>query len=204
MNTESSSYAEYLTGAEGRRWKRALASVDPYRWHIRKLVGDRRVLDIGCGAGRNLRFLGRDDAVGIDHNEFVVKACREAGFNVHTTEDFLRDPKFGTGSFGVLLMSHLLEHLTFDAAAELIERYLPYLSPDGDVIIICPQVKGQAHDATHVTFFDRERLLQLCRATSLKPSITRSFPLPTIAGRVLYFNESVVVARRQTSAGFDK
>lgn len=196
MDTESSSYADYLTRAEGRRWRRALRSVDPYRWHIRKLVGQQRVLDVGCGAGRNLRYLNLPDAVGIDHNEFVVNACRAAGFTAFTTREFLADEHFGAGAFDVLLMSHLLEHLTFDAAVDLVTSYLPYLSESGKTIMICPQAKGQAHDDTHVTYFDRVQLVRLCRAAGLEPIVERSFPLPPLAGRWLYFNETVVVARR--------
>ncbi|MBM3730470.1 MAG: class I SAM-dependent methyltransferase [Actinobacteria bacterium] len=197
MGTESSSYADYLARAEGRRWKRMFQLVDPYRWHIRKLVGDQRVLDIGCGAGRNLRFLDRLDAVGIDHNEFVVELCRKAGFNAFTTDEFRANKNFGHGSFGVLLMSHLLEHLSFEGATRLVLSYLPYLSESGTTIMICPQEKGQAHDDTHVTFFDRPKLAELCRSVGLEPTVQRSFPLPPRAGRWLYFNENVVVAHRR-------
>lgn len=198
MSTESSSYADYLTQSEGRRWKHALRSIDPYRWHIRKLVGQRSVLDIGCGAGRNLRFLNQPNAVGIDHNEFVVEACRKAGFNTFTTTEFLANPNFVHGSFDSLLMSHLLEHLTFDAAVELVKAYLPYLSSAGITIMICPQLKGQSYDSTHVTYFDRDLLAKLCVEAGLEPVLERSFPFPRIAGRWLYFNETIVVARRRT------
>lgn len=196
MSTESFSYAAYLTNAEGRRWRRTLRFIDPYRWHIRKLVAGRQVLDIGCGAGRNLRYLDQADAVGIDHNEFVVEACRLAGFTTFTTQEFLSDNRFGSNSFDVLLMSHLLEHLTFDRAVDLVESYLPYLSESGTTIMICPQLKGQSHDDTHITFFDGPMLSRLCRAVGLEPILERSFPLPKFAGRWLYFNETVVVARR--------
>jgi len=39
----------------------------PYRRNLRRLVGDRAVLDVGCGIGRNLANLG-PGSVGVDHN----------------------------------------------------------------------------------------------------------------------------------------
>jgi hypothetical protein len=64
--------------------------------------------------------------------------------------------------------------------------------------MICPQLKGQSHDSTHITYFDRDSLTKLCAEADLEPVHKRSFPFPQIAGRWLYFNETIVVARRRT------
>ena len=197
MNTQSSDYADYLTRSEKRRWRQALRILDPYRWHIRHLVGDASVLDIGCGAGRNLRYLAGTKTVGIDHNEFVIQQCRSEGFDAHTTNEFNASKELSAQKFDVLLMSHLLEHLTFDDAVGLVRSYLRNLSEGGRVIIICPQPNGQRRDATHITYFDRERLTQLCEEVGLVPALTRSFPFPPIAGKWLYFNETVVVEKQK-------
>jgi 2-polyprenyl-3-methyl-5-hydroxy-6-metoxy-1,4-benzoquinol methylase len=198
MDTRTSDYANYLTRSEQRQWKRALKYLDPYRWHIRRLVGDSTVLDIGCGAGRNLRYLVGRKVVGIDHNEFVIEQCRHEGFVSYTTTEFSNSTELRGQKFSVLLMSHLLEHLTFDGAVALVRSYLSNLSSNGRVIIICPQPKGQRRDATHLTFFHKAELQRLCEETNLSPTLIRSFPLPSLAGRWLYFNETVVVAEPMT------
>jgi SAM-dependent methyltransferase len=47
----------------------------PYRWNLHRLLGGRRVLDAGCGIGRNLVGL-EAGSVGVDHNPHSVEHCR--------------------------------------------------------------------------------------------------------------------------------
>ena len=76
-DTAGRDYAERLQRLEGARWKKLLDVQRPYRWNLQRLeLG--RVLDIGCGIGRNLLNLG-DDSVGVDHNVDSVAAARARG-----------------------------------------------------------------------------------------------------------------------------
>jgi hypothetical protein len=67
--------------------------------------------------------------------------------------------------------------------------------PGGKVVLICPQERGYASDATHVRFTDFAGLTDLCRALDLSVTRQYSFPFPRPLGRVFTYNEFVVVAR---------
>jgi len=55
-STADGRYTDYLVGMQARCWKRLLRVQLPYRWHLRTLrLG--KVLDLGCGIGRNLLHL---------------------------------------------------------------------------------------------------------------------------------------------------
>jgi hypothetical protein len=69
----------------------------------------------------------------------------------------------------------------------------------GRVVLITPQERGQASDATHVTFVDDRALASLARRFGLVGE-PRSFPLPRIAGKAFRYNEFVLVARREVVA----
>jgi hypothetical protein len=66
-DTWSASYTARLTTLESPLWKRVLNIQAPYRWDLRRLLGDRVTLDVGCGVGRNLQNLP-PGSVGVDHN----------------------------------------------------------------------------------------------------------------------------------------
>lgn len=67
-------------------WKPIIPVQAPYRWHLRRLkLG--RTLDLGCGNGRNLGYLG-STSVGVDHNGELVSIARSRGLNAFTPEDF--------------------------------------------------------------------------------------------------------------------
>lgn len=187
--TDAPAYAERLRTLEGARWKRWLDVQAPYRWNIRRL-GLGRTLDVGCGLGRNLAHLG-GAGVGVDHNPASVAVARERGLEAYTPEDFTAAP----GSFDSLLLAHVVEHMPEPDALELLRTYLPYVRPGGKVVLITPQERGYATDATHVRFCGFDEVAALCVQAGLRVVTTYSFPFPRAAGRAFPYNEFVTLAR---------
>lgn len=192
-DTRSREYAQRLKDLEGVWWKRLLDVQRPYRWNLRRHdLG--ATLDVGCGIGRNLVALP-EGSLGVDHNERSVATARARGLDAVTPEEFEQRAS-GGAVFDSMLMAHVLEHLSEDAANDLIGTYLRYVRPGGTVLWICPQERGYATDPTHVRFVDRGALLRHAATHGLHVVRTFSFPLPTAAGRVFPYNEFVLVARR--------
>lgn len=186
-------YADRLRTLQARRWKQWVDVQAPYRWFLRRLrLG--RTLDVGCGIGRNLGNLG-GDVVGVDHNADAVARCRAEGFVAYTTAEFPTSPDARTGDYDALLFSHVLEHMDRARAVALVAEYRPYLRPGGRVVMITPQERGYASDATHVEFHDLDGLRAIAGDLGLVVEQARSFPFPRPVGRVFPYNEFVVVAR---------
>lgn len=192
-STAGPNYAERLVTLPAARWKERLDVQRPYRQMLRRLdLG--RVLDIGCGVGRNLAHL-HGNAVGVDHNETSVDIARQRGHRAYTTAEFPGSGLARPDAFDALLLSHVIEHVSHPVAADIVARYLPYLRPGGRVVFICPQEKGWASDPTHVRFIDLRALTELAESAGLTVQRTRSFPFPRPVGRVFAYNEFVLVAR---------
>src|SRR5689334_13019600 len=85
--TEGADYTDRLKRLTGPRWKRVLDVQRPYRWNARRLFGERRVLDVGCGIGRNLEHIA-PHGVGVDHNASSIAECRRRGLVAYTTDEF--------------------------------------------------------------------------------------------------------------------
>ena len=191
--TAGAEYAARLAALENARWRRILGVQAPYRWNIRRLdLG--RVLDIGCGLGRNLAHLD-GNGVGVDHNADSIAIARARGLTAFTSAEFPHSEYAVPGAFDSMLMAHVVEHLDPGYAVELVRTYLPYVKPGGQVAFITPQERGYASDSTHIAFTDFDGLRRLCEKTGLVPQRQYSFPLPRAAGRVFTYNEFVLVAR---------
>lgn len=195
--TSGADYAARLTRLESSTWKRLLGVQAPYRWNLRRLhLG--RVLDVGCGIGRNLGHLD-GNGVGVDHNPDSIAVARQRGLTAYVPQDFLRSPDAREGSFDSMLVAHVLEHLHADAADELLRTYLPYVRPGGRVVLITPQEVGYRTDETHVRFVDARELMRQAHSLGLTVTRSYSFPFPRAAGKVFAYNEFVVVADRSTA-----
>jgi 2-polyprenyl-3-methyl-5-hydroxy-6-metoxy-1,4-benzoquinol methylase len=191
--TEGSDYTERLVRLEQPRWKRMLDVQAPYRWNVRRLFGDREVLDVGCGIGRNLEHLA-PRGVGVDHNEHSIQVCRERGLAAFTTNEFPDSEYAKPGRFGGMLAAHLIEHLPRPDAVEILAGYLDCLAPEARVVFICPQERGYATDRTHVAFTDFDGLGDVAGQLGLHVVRRLSFPLPRAAGPVFPYNEFVLLA----------
>ena len=188
--TEDRAYAQRLQRLESTWWKRWFDVQAPYRWSVRRLC-QGRVLDVGCGVGRNLSHLsGR--GVGVDHNVTAVSLARERGLTAFTPGEFSVHAL--PGSFDTLLAAHVLEHLDVDEGEALLRTYLPCLRPGGRVVLITPQERGWRSDETHVRWMGPAELRSVGQRLSLHEHRLLSFPFPRCAGRFFAYNEFIFVA----------
>ncbi|MBI5090180.1 MAG: class I SAM-dependent methyltransferase [Actinobacteria bacterium] len=194
-STRGPEYAARLeaTTASRQGWRRWLDPQRPYRWNIRRLhLG--RVLDVGCGTGRNLAHLD-GNGVGVDHNETAVAIARSRGLRAWITAEFASSADAVPRSFDTVLFAHVLEHMTPLEASALVHEHLRYVRPGGRVVVICPQQRGQRSDPTHVTYMPPEVIAALLAEAGVSVERTTSFPLPSFAGRWFTHNETIVVGR---------
>lgn len=111
-----------------------------------KLSG-KSVLDVGCGEGKYMRLLDSSCSrmVGVDANPHQVDGLQRAGFEAYLPESLppLR--------YDVILMSHVIEHMSAHELVGFMDRYLPLLADDGKLIVLTPLPGDRFwHDYTHV------------------------------------------------------
>ncbi|MEY9962286.1 SAM-dependent methyltransferase [Streptacidiphilus sp. MAP12-16] len=193
-STAAESYTDRLLTLENSGIRRFIPAQAPYRAHLRSLkLG--RMLDIGCGLGRNLLH-NRGEGVGVDHNEHSIAAMRTRGLTGYTPADFLASKDAVPESFDSLLISHVLEHIDTEGSASLFADYLPFVRPGGKVVMITPQESGFASDPTHIRWVDFSVLRETCTDAGIEVKRTYSFPLPRLAGKLFRYNEFVCVATK--------
>ena len=189
--TSSNEYTKRLVSLEANPIKKLLGPVNPYKWNIRRSCRGK-VLDIGCGIGRNLRYLNRPDALGVDHNEASVEFTKQLGFQAVSSYEFEKMLPALRETFDSILISHVIEHMSPENALNLLTAYLPALKKGGRVILICPQQRGYKSDETHETYFGRAMLEELAKSVCGTKLQFRSFPFPSFCGRAFIYNENIL------------
>lgn len=103
-----------------------------------------RALDVGCGYGRNMKLLRSlgFDVLGVDVNEKIVDSNRSAGFSCVTVTELARN----TEKFDLLLMAHVIEHLSPAELVIFLDGYLDRLRPGGHLIIATPLASSNFYD----------------------------------------------------------
>lgn len=191
INTKESAYANRLVNLQNKNWKKRIKFLNPYRYHL-STICKGQVLEIGCGIGRVLDFIPQR-SIGVDHNEKAVEICKAKGLNAFTSEEFLLENVYKKESFDTLLFSHVLEHMTFKEAQELLNIYLPFLKKGGIVILITPQLKGYESDPTHIENMDIQTLQRLAKTLLIQEKDNYSFPFPSYFGKYFIYNENVFI-----------
>lgn len=97
-----------------------------------------RALEIGCGAGdllNQMKEIGWQ-TVGIDFDPVAIAAAKQRGLDVRVGD--LESQEFSDGSFDVVLMKHVLEHLPDPQYSMRTIRRI--LRPGGRLIAVTPNV----------------------------------------------------------------
>jgi len=104
---------------------------------LQPIPRDTPILDVGCGYGRNLELLrqfGFTNLTGVDINRDLVEQASARGFSCFLPEQIGE----GNGEYGLLLMSHIVEHFEFTDLRMFIENYLRFLCDGGKLVIVTP------------------------------------------------------------------
>jgi 2-polyprenyl-3-methyl-5-hydroxy-6-metoxy-1,4-benzoquinol methylase len=109
-----------------------------FLFHLPYQGKNQRLLEIGCGAGLNLRWAKEHgwDVYGLELSQgAVTEANRQGLTNVQRAN--IEDADFPAGFFDAVLMHHTLEHLYSPTAA--IKRCHTILRPKGMLLIAVPK-----------------------------------------------------------------
>lgn len=186
-STKSKDYADYYL-KKFNIWYRKVLPVDVPFSFIAKRACCGKILDIGCGPGRYLKFF--KNAVGVDHNKIFIEYAKKNGFEAYLINEFKH--KFDSLLFDTLLFSHILEHMNFENAILLIKEYLPYLNKNGRIVIVLPDGKSYQNDPTHVLNFTPVEVKLLAKELGLTFKKVFYHPFPKAFGKWLV-NDAIYI-----------
>lgn len=118
----------------------------------------RRILDVGCGTGRDLGLLLKNgkDAFGVDGSQEILAAAQSAleakGLSVHGRlfKSELPDlSRFGDGEFDGVLCSAVLMHLEEDKLFDAVYALRRVLRPGGTLLVSVPAARNDVDSTTH-------------------------------------------------------
>ncbi|MCH7527260.1 MAG: class I SAM-dependent methyltransferase [Planctomycetes bacterium] len=97
-----------------------------------------KILDAGCGTGRNLQMLARyGDAHGLDHSELAIQYCRRRGLQ-QVQQASVQDLPLDDRRFDLVTLLDVLYHQDVADDAETLRRVHATLCPGGFVLITEP------------------------------------------------------------------
>ena len=146
---EDAIYQQLYDLEDGHWWFRGRRAV---LWALMRRAGlpeGPRVLDAGCGTGRNLAEFGRlGTARGVDPSPAAIDFCRRRGL-AGVTEAGIEALPFEDGAFDLILATDVLEHVERDdlAAAELRR----VAAPGAVLVVTVPAYRWlwSQHDDSH-------------------------------------------------------
>jgi SAM-dependent methyltransferase len=151
------------------------------------LPADAHILELGCGPGYFLEYLGRRGFTsprGVDISQEQVTLARQRGV-VAEAADVFAALDAATGSLDAVVAIDLLEHFTKDEGLRLCDAMRSSLRPGGRVILRTPN--GSAllagpivfGDMTHMSIYNESSLGQLLRVAGFaRLSFHETGPVP--------------------------
>jgi SAM-dependent methyltransferase len=158
---------------------------------------DVRIVDVGCGAGANMKRLREagHEVVGVTVSDAEAAIVRSLGFECAVCDVEREEILLSPASADALLFSHVLEHVA--CPEDVLRRCLRLLRPGGGVYAAFPNalqlrqrlefLRGRFEyaeagimDRTHLRFFDFESARRLLESAGVEVSAHEAvghFPL---------------------------
>jgi len=137
------------------------------------LSGCEKILDLGCGSGRFVEFLGRDDIYALDGNEVSVSKLKNLTRNA--VQAVLPNIPFPENYFDGVHASHILEHLCPDDFYHTLKEMDRVLKGGGILLISSPLLwDGFYNDLSHIKPYPPQILKRYLSEESLSKSSTRA------------------------------
>jgi len=137
MDTNRTTYeriAKEFSATRRSVWACVRAFADDY------LRSGQKVLEVGCGNGKNLEFLQhRVDVVGIDTCENFVRICGAKGLNVRAGD--AREIPYGEATFDAVLCIAMFHHVAEEDRCRAFRDILRVLRVGGVGILTCWSVE---------------------------------------------------------------
>lgn len=149
------------------------------------LCSESSVLEIGFGNGAFAGWVRNQSAqyIGTEVNPSLIARAKEAGFEAHqATFDLETLP--GSGSFDLIAMFDVLEHMKKSEVIKILKSASRCLSPEGRIVIRVPSGDSPfaGHlmhgDITHKTYLGKFAFHQLAHITGMKVTSVHGAAFP--------------------------
>jgi 2-polyprenyl-3-methyl-5-hydroxy-6-metoxy-1,4-benzoquinol methylase len=138
-----------------------------------------RCLDIGCGPGKFLYYLGKrgfSNIRGVDLSPENVEIARKRGLDVECADalSFLKETIDEGHTFGLISLQDVIEHFSKEDLVKLLTGVAEALEPNGILLIKTGNASsllatsGRYIDFTHELMFTEESLRQVLLTTGFK------------------------------------
>lgn len=136
-----------------------------YRYILRFIdkyvVGKKRVIDVGCGAGTLCFYIANNEieVLGIDVSSKAINACQESsrilGLDQFAKFKVVNFPKESMdGKFDLVILTEVIEHLRDDKLA--LEKIFSMLNKGGVAIITTPSLNAPLYRIGYANSFDKK------------------------------------------------
>lgn len=148
--------------------------------------GERTILDVGCGTGRNMEmYRAHGDVFGVDPSPEAVEFCRDRGIEDVRVGDAV-DLPYEAGEFGLLTATDVIEHVEDDGAA--LREMHRVAAADARLLLTVPAYRWMWSDEDerlgHYRRYSRDELVDRAREAGWEPHFCTHFNtilLPPIA-----------------------
>ncbi|MBD0281634.1 MAG: class I SAM-dependent methyltransferase [Thermoleophilaceae bacterium] len=183
---EDWTYQEHYDMEDRHWWFRSRRRVIWALIHRAQPPASPRILDAGCGTGRNLmEFRRLGPAEGVDRSRQAVEFCQRRGLN-GVREAAIEELPFGSGRFDLIFATDVLEHLPDDGAA--LAELRRVARPGARLIVTAPAYRWlwSRHDSSwhHYRRYTRPLLRERVESHGWSPAVSTYFystMLPPVA-----------------------